>query len=83
MLIQSIAHHVPMREHSRLFELVAPTDLTCLAPLVAGVVEITLCHALVQAVVGVTECGGMFCAHLEQSFKMVPGSGGLSRVVRA
>ena len=54
-----------MRENPRLFELVSPTDLTCLATSVAGVVEIKLCHALVLAVVGVTACGGMHCAQLE------------------
>ena len=51
-----------MRETPRLFELVSPTHLTCLAAIVAGVVEIKLCPALVLAVVGVTRCGGMFCS---------------------
>ena len=77
MLIHPVAHHVPIRENPRLFELVSPTDLTCLATSVAGVVEIKLCHALVLAVVGVTACGGMHFAEREQSFQMVPGSGGV------
>ena len=49
----------------------------------AGVVAIYLCHALVRAVVGVIEHGGMFHAQLEKSFYLVPGSGGVCRVVCA
>ena len=51
--------------------------------IVAGVVELKLCHYRVRAWGGVTGHGGMFHAQLEQSFYLVYGSVGVRRVVRA
>ena len=72
-----------MRANPHFFELFSPTHLTSLAPSVTVDVEIRLLPVLVLAVVGMTWHGGMFCAQLEQSFRMVYGSGGVCWVVRA